>query len=72
MRGGTPRLPQHALFTTASVAGIMAAKRTASLIPMCHPIPITRCDVTVRKRTASVAQLERLSASPTLDLTTLD
>lgn len=28
---------------TANVAGIMAAKRTAELIPMCHPLPIDFC-----------------------------
>jgi cyclic pyranopterin phosphate synthase len=30
---------------TASIAGIMAAKRTAELIPMCHPLPITHVQV---------------------------
>jgi cyclic pyranopterin phosphate synthase len=30
------------------VAGIMAAKRTAELIPMCHPLPLTQIDVTAR------------------------
>ena len=29
----------------ARVAGIMAVKRTAELIPMCHPLPITKCAV---------------------------
>lgn len=30
---------------TARIAGIMAAKRTADLIPMCHPLPITHVQV---------------------------
>lgn len=30
---------------TANVAGIMAAKRTAELIPMCHPLPIDFCKI---------------------------
>ncbi len=30
----------------AQIAGIMAAKRTAELIPLCHPLPITSCTVT--------------------------
>jgi cyclic pyranopterin monophosphate synthase len=30
---------------TARVAGIMAAKRTADLIPLCHPLPLTHVDV---------------------------
>lgn len=29
----------------ARVAGIMAAKQTSSLIPMCHPLPITKCTI---------------------------
>ena len=32
----------------ARVAGIMAAKRTAELIPMCHPLPLSLVDVSVR------------------------
>jgi len=30
---------------TARIAGVMAAKRTAELIPMCHPLPITHVQV---------------------------
>src|SRR6266576_4866703 len=30
---------------TARLAGIMAAKRTAELIPLCHPLPLTHADV---------------------------
>jgi cyclic pyranopterin monophosphate synthase len=33
------------VFATARVAGIMAAKRTSDLIPMCHPLNITHCEV---------------------------
>ncbi|HUF12862.1 MAG TPA: cyclic pyranopterin monophosphate synthase MoaC [Longimicrobiales bacterium] len=33
---------------TASLAGIQAAKRTAELIPLCHPLPLTSVDVDVR------------------------
>jgi cyclic pyranopterin phosphate synthase len=32
----------------ARVAGIMAAKRTAELIPMCHPLPLSHVDVRMR------------------------
>jgi cyclic pyranopterin monophosphate synthase len=31
---------------TARVAGIMAAKNTGALIPLCHPLPISHCSVT--------------------------
>ena len=34
------------VLTTAQIAGIMAAKRTGEMIPLCHPIPLT--DVEVR------------------------
>ena len=32
----------------ARIAGIQAAKRTSELIPMCHPLPLTHADVTVK------------------------
>lgn len=35
---------------TARLAGIMAAKRTADLIPLCHPLQLSMVDVTVRTR----------------------
>lgn len=34
------------VLATARLAGIMAAKRTGELIPLCHPLPITHCEVT--------------------------
>jgi cyclic pyranopterin phosphate synthase len=33
---------------TARLAGIMAAKRTSELIPLCHPVALTHCDVQFR------------------------
>lgn len=33
------------LLTAAQLAGVMAAKRTAELIPLCHPLPLTHVDV---------------------------
>src|SRR5882757_5526767 len=35
---------------TARLAGIVAAKRTADLIPLCHPLPLTHIDVRVELR----------------------
>jgi cyclic pyranopterin phosphate synthase len=40
-------LPKGDALTTAQVAGIMAAKRTAELIPLCHPLPLTHVDVSL-------------------------
>ena len=40
-------LPKGDALATAQVAGIMAAKRTADLIPLCHPLPLTHIDVTI-------------------------
>src|SRR5271165_1284096 len=34
---------------TARLAGIMAAKKTAELIPMCHPLPLSHIDVQLRQ-----------------------
>ena len=41
-RGGTPK---GDVLTTAQIAGIMAAKRTPDLIPLCHPLQLTKVDV---------------------------
>jgi cyclic pyranopterin phosphate synthase len=40
-------LPKGDALTTAQVAGIMAAKRTAELIPLCHPLPLSHVGVTL-------------------------
>jgi cyclic pyranopterin phosphate synthase len=33
------------VLATARLAGILAAKKTGELIPLCHPLPITHCEV---------------------------
>jgi len=38
-------LPKGDALATAQLAGIMAAKRTAELIPLCHPLPLTHVEV---------------------------
>src|SRR4051794_3863779 len=40
-------LPKGDALTTAQLAGIMAAKRTSELIPLCHPLPLTSVEVTL-------------------------
>jgi cyclic pyranopterin phosphate synthase len=35
------------VFQTAVVAGTMAVKRTSDLIPMCHPLPIEGCEISI-------------------------
>jgi cyclic pyranopterin phosphate synthase len=40
-------LPKGDALTTAQLAGIMAAKRTSELIPLCHPLPLSHVDVTL-------------------------
>jgi cyclic pyranopterin monophosphate synthase len=39
------RLAKGNVFATARVAGILAAKKTGELIPLCHPLPISHCQV---------------------------
>ncbi len=43
-----PQNPKGNPLEVARVAGIMAAKRTAELIPMCHPLPLSHIDVDTR------------------------
>ena len=48
-------LPKGDLSSTARIAGIQAAKRTAELIPLCHPLPLSFIDVGVEVGDAEVA-----------------
>jgi cyclic pyranopterin monophosphate synthase len=79
------QLPKGDALVTAQLAGIMAAKRTAELIPLCHPLPLTRIDVTVAARddgveiTATVetaaqtgVEMEALTAATVAALTVYD
>jgi cyclic pyranopterin phosphate synthase len=45
VRAGTT--PKGAVMQIAELAGIMAAKRTAELVPLCHPLPLTKIEVRV-------------------------
>jgi cyclic pyranopterin phosphate synthase len=70
---------------TARIAGIMAAKRTAEIIPLCHPLPLSKIDVDVQPmrggfrifaRVATVArtgvEMEALTAVAAAALTIYD
>jgi cyclic pyranopterin phosphate synthase len=47
-------LPKGDALVTAQLAGVMAAKRTSELIPLCHPLPLTNIDLAVEVRGACV------------------
>ena len=47
-------LPKGDALATAQVAGIMAAKRTAELIPLCHPLPLSHVEVSLDVGDAAV------------------
>jgi cyclic pyranopterin phosphate synthase len=47
----------------ARLAGIMAAKRTADLIPMCHPLPLAHVDVQMRLCENGVAITSKVSTT---------
>jgi cyclic pyranopterin monophosphate synthase len=78
-------LPKGDALTTAQIAGIMAAKRTSELIPLCHPLPLSHCDVELALQdtgvsiTASVettaqtgVEMEALTAATVAALTVYD
>ncbi len=50
------------VLTVARVAGIMAAKRTSELIPLCHPIPLTKIDVELQLDDSNHAVLIQATA----------
>ena len=39
--------PKGAVISTAELAGVMGAKRTADLIPLCHPLPLSKIEVSI-------------------------
>ena len=41
------RTPKGSVVQTAELAGVMAAKRTAELVPLCHPLALTKIEVTI-------------------------
>ncbi|MGN6799175.1 MAG: cyclic pyranopterin monophosphate synthase, partial [Gaiellaceae bacterium] len=54
-------LPKGDALTTAQLAGIMAAKRTSELIPLCHPLPISAVtlDLMVAENSVEIAATVR-------------
>ena len=45
-------------FTVAKIAGVLAAKNTSSLIPLCHPLPLTSINVDLRVVGSSEVEVE--------------
>ena len=81
------RLPKGDVLATARIAGIMAAKRTHELIPLCHPLPISGVEVqlapsssgaaieieaTVRVTSRTGVEMEALTAVSVAALTVYD
>ena len=58
-----PKNPKGDPLEVARLAGIMAAKRTADLIPMCHPLPLAHVDVRMRLCENGVAIASRVSTT---------
>jgi len=58
-----PKNPKGNPLEVARIAGIMAAKRTAELIPMCHPLPLAHIDVTIRVCENGVAIASKVSTT---------
>jgi cyclic pyranopterin monophosphate synthase len=58
-----PRNPKGDPLEVARLAGIMAAKRTADLIPMCHPLPLAHVDVQMRLCENGVAIASKVSTT---------
>jgi len=78
-------VPKGDVLSTARLAGIMAAKRTSELIPLCHPIAITYADVALQVEDWGVAisadvrikdrtgvEMEALTAVSVAGLTIID
>lgn len=53
-REGDIQSKKGPVFTTAILAGVMGAKRTSELIPLCHPLPLSHCSVEIQAREPAV------------------
>jgi cyclic pyranopterin monophosphate synthase len=58
-----PKNPKGDPLEVARLAGIMATKRTADLIPMCHPLPLSHVDVQLRLCENGVAIVSKVSTT---------
>jgi cyclic pyranopterin phosphate synthase len=58
-----PKNPKGDPLEVARLAGIMAAKRTADMIPMCHPLPLAHVDVRMRLCENGVAISSKVSTT---------
>ena len=47
LRAGDVATPKGPVFATAILAGVMGAKKTSELIPLCHPVPLEDCQIKV-------------------------
>ncbi len=56
-------LPKGDALATAQLAGIMAAKRTSDLIPLCHPLPLTHIEVTLEVGEEAVEIVSEVSTT---------
>jgi cyclic pyranopterin phosphate synthase len=68
-----PRNPKGDPLEVARVAGILAAKRTADLIPMCHPISLSKIDVeaTIESGGIAIRSLVRTTANTGVEMEAL-
>ena len=47
LRDGEIQSPKGPVFQTAILAGVMGAKKTSELIPLCHPLPLEDCKIEI-------------------------
>lgn len=57
------KTPKGSPLEVARIAGILAAKRTSELIPLCHPIPITHVDLSVGLRPRGIEITTRVTTT---------
>jgi cyclic pyranopterin phosphate synthase len=55
LHDGEIQSPKGPLFQTAILAGVMGAKKTSELIPLCHPLPLEDCKIEIEPSTANGA-----------------
>ncbi|MBK8967773.1 MAG: cyclic pyranopterin monophosphate synthase MoaC [Saprospiraceae bacterium] len=58
LSGGEITVPKGAVFQTAILAGILAAKKTGDLIPLCHPLGLDNCKIEIRLTDQNLVRVE--------------
>ena len=73
VKGADILTPKGAVFQTARIAGVSAAKLTGQLIPLCHPLPLEYCNVEIElsENVATILEETRITSKTGVEMEAL-